>query len=484
MADGMFGTSRPAPPQNIEAEQALLGLLMDHGSRMFDRISGIVRAEHFAVGLHTEAFRAIARIVERGAEPDLVSVAAALEGAPGFDGDSGRQYLRSLYTIAMGVPPGSSVELWAQDIRQKWQRRRALAVADEIAAAAYAAGDEGVEDAMAACQRGLDEIVSGGQSESYSHIVRYYEEVIREAEEAHKRDGKIVGTTTGLRDLDETIGGLQRSDLVICGARPGMGKSALGVCIARAAAMSGQPVGIWSLEMPGSQVAGRSAALDIDLPFTDIRAGRVGDDGWSRLIEARNQAERLPIFVDPTPALRPSRLASTARRIKRRHGLGLIIIDYLQLMRGDTNRRDGNKVLEVAEITAALKALAKDLDVPVLAFSQLNRGVEARDDKRPMLSDLRDSGSIEQDADIVMFLYREEYYLQKEGEPRRRTGEADDKFAGRLAEWNDRFAKCQGTGEIIVAKQRNGPERTIRAAFNPSLMAYSDLYEGGHHGAY
>lgn len=479
MADGMFDPARPAPPQNVEAEQALLGLLMDHGARIFDRISGIVRAEHFAVAMHGDIFGAISRIVERGANPDMVSVAAALDGTPNFDPEAGRRYLRELFTIAMGVPPGSAVELWAQDVRQKWQRRRAIAIADEIASAAYAGADDGIEDAVAACQRGLDEIASGGGSETFDHIARYYDEAIRAAEKAHQRQGKIVGVTTGLRDLDDTIGGLQSSDLVICGARPGMGKSALGVCIARSAALAGIPVAIWSLEMPGAQVAGRSAALDTSIPFTDIRAGRVDDDGWSRLIAARDAADKLPIFIDPTPALRPSRLASTARRIKRRHGLGLIIVDYLQLMRGDTNRRDGNKVLEVAEITGALKALAKDLDVPVLAFSQLNRGVESREDKRPTLADLRDSGSIEQDADIVMFLYREEYYLQKEGEPRRRTGEADDKFATRAAQWHDAMSRCQGSGEIIVAKQRNGPERTIRAAFNPSLMAYSDLYEGG-----
>lgn len=474
---------RPEPPRNVEAEQALIGLMLDHGARILDRVSGIIRPEHFAVDVHATIYRAISRIVERGGTPETMAVSAGIGEDPAFAAAGGLRYLVSLYTTAIGVAPGATVELWAQDIRQKWQRRRALAIADEIADAAYRGGDEAMEDAMAACQRGLDEIATGADADGYRHIAHYYSEAIAAAEEAYKRQGQIVGTTTGLSDLDQVIGGLQRSDLIICGARPGMGKSALGVSIARAAAKSGVPVGIWSLEMPGAQIAGRSAAIDTELPYAAIRAGRVGDEGWARLLEAKARAEDLPIFVDPTPALRPSRLASTARRLKRRHGLGLIIVDYLQLMRGDTNRRDGNKVLEVAEITGALKALAKDLDVPVLAFSQLNRGVEARDEKRPLLSDLRDSGSIEQDADIVMFLYRDEYYLQKEGEPKLKPGEDRGKFATRSAEWAERLRQAKGVGEIIVAKQRNGPEKTIRAAFNAELMAYTDLYEGGAHGA-
>ncbi len=470
---------RPQPPQNVEAEQALIGLMLDHGARILDRVSGIIRAEHFSADVHATIYRAICRIVERGGTPETMAVTAAVGEDRAFAAAGGLRYLASLYTTAIGVAPGATVELWAQDIRQKWQRRRAIAIADEIATAAYAGGDEAMEDAMAACQHGLDEIAAGAGADGYRHIAHYYTEAIAAAEEAHKRHGQIVGATTGLTELDRVIGGLQRSDLIVCGARPGMGKSALGVSIARAAARSGVPVGIWSLEMPGSQIAGRSVAIDTAMPYAAIRAGRVGDEGWARLLEARDRAaEGLPIYVDPTPALRPSRLASTARQMKRRHGLGLIIIDYLQLMRGDTNRRDGNKVLEVAEITGALKALAKDLDVPVLAFSQLNRGVEARDEKRPLLSDLRDSGSIEQDADIVMFLYREEYYLQKEGEPKRRPGEDEHKFSARMTTWSQRLEESRGVGEIIVAKQRNGPEKTVRAAFDAELMTYTDLYHG------
>lgn len=483
MDDGLSTLFAPKPPpSNMEAEQALLGVLMQFGERAFDRIGGTLRAEHFFHSGHGLIFQTIRSIVERGATPDLVTVTAALRDDKRFDDIGGRGYLGRVYAAASTIGTGPSLKLWAEDIVDRWKRRRALELADELANVANDGVDGTMDEAMAAVQRALDDVSSGAGSDTYKHISEYYREAMQSAEEASKRGGQVVGLPTGLADLDKTIGGLQAGDLIVCGARPGMGKSALGVCIALAAARSGATVGIWSLEMPGQQIGGRAAAIDTRIPYAALRAGRLEAEDWSRLLAAQKASLDLPIYVDPTPALRLSALASAARRIKRRHGLGLIVLDYIQLMRGDTVRRDGNKVQEVAEITAGLKAMAKDLNVPVLGFSQLNRGVEQRDEKRPLLSDLRDSGSIEQDADIVMFLYREEYYLQKEGEPKRRAGEDDHKFTARSSEYYNRLEACSGTGEIIVAKQRNGPEGVIRAAFNGEMMEYTNLYHGGARG--
>ena len=481
MDDGVATLFAPKqPPSNMEAEQALLGVLMQFGERAFDRIGGTLRAEHFYHSGHGAIFQAIRSIVERGAAPDLVTVSAAMHDDPRFEDLGGRGYLARIYAASGTIGTGLSLKLWADDIVDRWKRRRALELADELANVANEGRDGAMDDAMAAVQRALDDVSSGSGSETYRHISEYYREAMASAEEAAKRGGQVVGVTTGLVDLDRTIGGLNAGDLIVCGARPGMGKSALGVCVALAAARAGTTVGIWTLEMPGQQIGGRAAAIDTRIPYSALRSGRLEEQDWARLLAAHDQSRRLPIYVDPTPALRISALASSARRIKRRHGLGLVVLDYIQLMRGDIQRRDGNKVQEVAEITAGLKALAKDLSVPVLAFSQLNRGVEQRDEKRPLLSDLRDSGSVEQDADIVMFLYREAYYLQKEGEPKRRPGEDDHKFTARSSEYYARLEASAGIGEIIVAKHRNGAEGVIRAAFNGEMMEYTNLHRGDH----
>ena len=485
MADNPLLPPEPSePPSNVEAEQALLGSLMHLGERALDRLGGMLRPEHFAFDGHSCLFTAICSIIERGGQADPATVLTSVRDDPRFSALGGPQYIARLFGASGTAGFGPSLLVWRDDIIGRWRRRKVLLLAEEMASLAMEGGDSAMDETLAAAQVTLDDIRHGSGGESYRHYIEHYRESIEDAQAAQKRGGRVVGVTTGLVDLDGVIDGLQRSDLIICGARPGMGKSALGVCIARAAARAGVTVGIWTLEMAGRQVAGRSAAIDAGISYSALRGGRLSDDDWSRMAIAEGHARNLPIYIDQTAAIRPSALASTARRIKRRHGLGLIIVDYLQLMRGDTTRRDGNKNLEISEITGALKALAKDLDVPVLAFSQLNRGVEAREDKRPALYDLRDSGSIEQDADIIMFLFREEYYLQKEGEPKRKAGEEEVKHAGRVADYMARLHQAQGVGEVIVGKQRNGPECTVRVAFDASLMEYRNLHEGARNGRF
>jgi replicative DNA helicase len=306
------------------------------------------------------------------------------------------------------------------------------------------------------------------------------------AEAAFKRDSHITGVTTGLRDLDRMMGGLQKSDLVILAGRPSMGKTALATNIGFNAAEAARDpetserhrVAFFSLEMSSEQLATRIMAEKSGVSSDRIRRGEVKQEDFQRIVEAAQAMNEVPFFIDDTPAITIPMLRTRARRLKRQHGLDLIVIDYLQLMRGSGSKGQENRVQEISEITRGLKAIAKELQVPVLALSQLSRAVELRDDKRPQLSDLRESGSIEQDADVVMFVYREQYYHER-AEPKQRSDEGDDKFHERLERWKRRAEEVHNKADVIVAKQRHGPVGTRSLYFDGMITKFSDLAEDG-----
>ncbi len=316
-------------------------------------------------------------------------------------------------------------------------------------------------------------------------------------EAAYQKDSRVTGVPTGLIDLDEKLGGLQSSDLIILAARPSMGKTALAVTIAANAAAAtaagpeaeGLPngryaIGVFSLEMSAEQLAMRLLSAQAELSSDDLRRGKLRDTDFKRVVQASQDLASRALYIDDTPALSVAALRTRARRLKRRHGLSALVVDYLQLVRPTASSSQINRVQEIAEITQGLKAIAKELNIPVVALSQLSRAVEQREDKRPMLSDLRESGAIEQDADVVMFIYRDEYYLER-AEPQPRPGLSDDKYDEEHRKWLERYEKSRGIADLIIAKQRNGPIGSIKLAFDPargrfSNFEYRDMIMNGH----
>ncbi|MDH3475134.1 MAG: replicative DNA helicase, partial [Rhodospirillales bacterium] len=340
----------------------------------------------------------------------------------------------------------------------------------------------------------LYSLAEGGQTEGgFRDFKSAVVESVLMAEAALKRDSHVAGVATGLTDLDKLLGGLHSSDLVIVAARPSMGKTSLATNIAYNAATAKraerdaegnlvevpQVVAFFSLEMSAEQLATRIISEQAHVRSDSMRRGEIRQEEFDRLFEVSRALYDLPLFIDDTPALSVPALRMRARRLKRQHGLGLIVVDYLQLMQGAPGSRNDNRVQEVSEITRGLKAVAKELDVPVVALSQLSRQTEQRDDKRPQLSDLRESGSIEQDADVVLFIYREEYYLARE-RPSQRANETDETFRKRAASYEERRDAARGIAEVIAAKQRHGPIGTVMLHFNGEFTQFSDLVQEDH----
>ncbi|HEU0118259.1 MAG TPA: replicative DNA helicase, partial [Alphaproteobacteria bacterium] len=331
-------------------------------------------------------------------------------------------------------------------------------------------------------KRLFDLAQTGTMDRGFVKLEKALVQSIKMAEEAHKRDSHVTGVTTGLRDLDRKLGGFQKSDLIILAGRPSMGKTALATNIAFNAAHAwaqtdgkeGAGVAFFSLEMSSEQLATRLLGEHSSVPSDKIRRGEIKSEDFSKFLEATKVLSRAPLFIDDTPALSVAGLRTRARRLKRTQPhLGAIVIDYLQLLHGSSSKGD-NRVQEVSEITRGLKALAKELDIPVIALSQLSRAVEMREDKRPQLADLRESGSIEQDADVVMFVYREEYYHTR-SEPTRRADETEDKFNSRHQRWQERGEEIRSIAEVLIAKQRHGPIGTVELHFEGVYTRFSDL---------
>lgn len=473
------GPSYRTLPHNLEAERGLLGaILVDN--RAYERVSEYLMPEHFALPQHARIFEAIGKLIERGQLANPITLQRFFENDEALSDIGGPAYLAELAATAVTVINAGEYGRVIYDLHLK---RELIAIGQDIVEQAFG-GDvdqSGVNQIEEAEQSLYDLATTGNYEGGFQSFKEAVISAIDMAETAHKRDGALAGVTTGLADVDRLLGGLHPSDLLILAGRPAMGKTALATNIAYNAAKTyaetngeeGAVVGFFSLEMSSEQLASRILSEQAEISSDKMRKGEVPNEQFPRLVAASQELYRLPIFIDDTPALTVSALRTRARRLKRQHQLGLIVIDYLQLVQGSSRSRSDGRVQEVSEITRGLKTLAKELDVPVIALSQLSRQVEQRDDKRPQLADLRESGSIEQDADVVTFIYRDEYYVGK-AEPQRRPEESDDKFAQRYANWQERLEKCRNLAEFIVAKQRHGPVGTVKLMFQGEFTRFAD----------
>jgi replicative DNA helicase len=475
------------PPHNTDAEQALLGALLISNSA-YARVSEFLQPEHFGYAVHGRIFEAIGKLIERGQIADRITLKNKFDQDGALTEIGGAQYLNQLANSAVTI---INAEDYGRTIYDLHLRRELITLGEDVVNDAFRQDlEDPAREQIERAEKRLFDLATAGQTEGgFRPFVAALTNAITNAEAAFKKSGKTVGVATGFVDLDQKLGGLHPSDLVILAGRPSMGKTALATNIAFNATKSyraarsddgrtivedGAVVGFFSLEMSAEQLATRILAEESGVSSDRIRRGDVRHEDFDKFVRASQQLAALPLFIDDTPALTVSALRTRSRRLMRQQGLGLIVVDYLQLLRPSNQVRViENRVQEVSDITRGLKALAKELNVPVLALSQLSRAVEQREDKRPMLADLRESGSIEQDADVVMFIFREEYY--KSREPIRGSDEAEDKFNKRYQEWKDQLAKVYGIGEIIVAKQRHGPTGTVKLRFDAQTTKFEDL---------
>ena len=463
-------------PQNIEAEQALLGALLVNND-IAATVGGFLEPEHFFEDIHARIYGAAQALIERGQIANPTTLKAFFQNDEALKDIGGADYLRRL---AGGAVTIINAEDYGRLVYDLALRRNLIAIGEDMVNTAYESTIEETSTLQieAAEQRLYNLAESGHYEGGLQAFTSSIKGAIENAEAAFKRDGHLTGVGTGLKDLDHKLGGLHKSDLIILAGRPSMGKTSLATNIAFNAAKAyqeadqadgtshasdGAVVAFFSLEMSAEQLASRILAEASGIPSEKLRRGLFSKDDWPRLVQASQDMEDLPLFIDDTAAISIAALRARARRLKRQHNLGLIVVDYLQLLRPASQRRNDNRVLEISEITQALKALAKDLEVPVLALSQLSRAVEHREDKRPLLSDLRESGAIEQDADIVMFIFREEYYHE-----RLRPPETTPDFE----EWQRRMLEIQGITEIIVGKHRHGPTGTVKLLFDGQITKF------------
>jgi replicative DNA helicase len=460
------------PPHNLEAEQALLGaLIVDNDA--FDRVSDIVTPDHFFDPFHGRIWKQCTRMISDGRLVTPTTLKDYFEGEMISPTVSVAQYLGTLARNATSV---TGAPHYARNIREMAQRRGLIVIGEDLAESAYSAGEDAtaagiIEEAESSLYR-LAETTQAANEVTFADSVH---RALSRAQEAYQRKGS-VGLSTGIRDLDSKLGGLYPTDLIILAGRPGMGKSALAVNIAWNVAHHGHPdgdgimrpapVGFFSLEMSHDQLSMRVMAAEADVSSEKYRHGHATKDEMEALIRAATRIADKPLVIDDRGGVSIAQVMARARRMKRKYGIKMLIIDYLQLLSGKGKRND-NRVQELTEITTGLKALAKELEIPVIALSQLSRQVESRDDKRPMLSDLRESGSIEQDADVVMFVFREEYYVE-------RTKPADV-TSPEFADWQQRLKACQGKAEVIIGKQRHGPVGTVDVAYEGRVTRFSDI---------
>jgi len=484
------------PPYNTDAEQALLGAMLINNATYL-RVSEFLQAEHFGNAVHGRIFASIGKMIESGQRADPVTLKGLFDQDAALATIGGSQYLARLATSAVTI---INAEDYGRIIHDLYQRRELITLGEDIVNDAFRQDlDDPAREQIERAEKKLFDLATIGQTEGgFRAFGSALASAISDADAAFKRDGKTVGVAMGFRDLDKKLGGLHRSDLVILAGRPSMGKTALATNIAFNAAKTYKPVrisggptvaedgavvGFFSLEMSAEQLAARILAEESGVSSDRIRRGDIKGEDFDKFIQVSHQLQTLPLFIDDTPALSVSALRTRARRLMRQQGLGLIVVDYLQLLRPSTQVRViENRVQEVSDITRGLKALAKELDVPVLALSQLSRAVEQREDKRPMLADLRESGTIEQDADVVMFIFRQEYYDSRK-EPQRPTEDDDEKkyedekkkYEYDYKRWQKSFSEVYGVAEVIIAKQRHGPTGTIKLHFEAERMKFEDF---------
>ncbi|WP_363348586.1 replicative DNA helicase [Methylocystis echinoides] len=467
-----------APPHNLEAEQALLGAILVNNDA-FDRVSDFLRPEHFSEELHRRIFETTAQLIRAGKLATVVTLKTFLADIELPAGVTIQAYLARLAAEATTI---INAEDYGRIVHDLAVRRDLINIGEEIVNTAFDSPvDASPRAQIEEAERKLYSIAETGRYEGgFQRFSDALAIAIDMASSAYMRDGHLSGISTGLIDLDEKMGGLQKSDLIIVAGRPGMGKTALATNIAFNIAkayqydvepdgshktINGGIVGFFSLEMSAEQLATRVIAEQSGVPSYKIRRGDLNQDDFERIVAASREMQSIPFYIDQSGGISIAQLVARARRLKRQKGLDLLVVDYLQLLAGSKSRND-NRVQELTEITTGLKALAKELNVPVIALSQLSRQVEARDDKRPQLSDLRESGSIEQDADVVLFVYREEYYL-KNKEPREGTEEHIN--------WMAEMERAHGRAEAIIGKQRHGPTGTVPLAFEAEVTRFSNL---------
>jgi len=471
-------TEAETEPHSVEAEQQLLGALLNN-NELYDRVANVLDASHFYDPVHARIYEVIEARLKKNALASAVTLKAFLEEDAGLKELGGPSYLVRLAGASIS---SYAARDYAQMIHDFAIRRALMGLGRDITDKAVRVDvesdpSEQIVEAEQALYRLSD---SGRTQQGFQSFLRAVTDAVQIANAAHMRQGGLAGIATGLADLDKKLGGLHKSDLLILAGRPSMGKTSLATNIAfniaktykrgrlpdgSDGAVSGGVVGFFSLEMSSEQLAARVLSEAAEVPSEQIRRGDLTETEFRRFVDAAKTLEACPLFIDDTAALPISQLAARARRLKREHGLDCLIVDYLQLVRPATAK--DSRVNEVSEITQGLKSIAKELDIPVIALSQLSRQVENREDKRPQLSDLRESGSIEQDADVVMFVFREEYYKERE--------KPGDHELEAMAKWQEEMEKLHGRAELIIGKQRHGPIGTVELSFEARFTRFGNL---------
>ena len=477
------GETYRTAPHNLEAEQALLGAILINNDAFY-RVSDFLEPVHFSEPIHKRIYEILSEVIRAGKTATPVTVKTFLPPDLRIGDFTGAQYLARLAAEATTIINAAD---YGRTIYDLAIRRSLILIGEDMVNIAYDAPiDMAPKAQIEDAERRLFELAESGRYEGgFATFETSLLHAIDMASAAYKRDGHLSGLATGLDDLDRLMGGLQASDLIIVAGRPGMGKTALATNIAFNIAASwrgeagpdgavktvdGGIVGFFSLEMSAEQLATRIIAEQAQVPSSDIRRGSIHEDQFARIVDVSRTIQRMPLYIDQTGGLSIAQLSARARRLKRQRGLDLIVVDYIQLLQSGRRGGGDNRVQEVTEITNNLKALAKELSVPILAVSQLSRQVEQREDKRPQLSDLRESGSIEQDADVVMFVFREEYYLRN-----RKPKEGTEEFF----KWQTEMEAQAGRAEVIIGKQRHGPTGSIELQFEAELTRFSNLAKPG-----
>ena len=440
------------PPNSIEAESSVLGgLLLDNSA--WDRVGDLLVDSDFYRHEHKLIYAAIGALINASKPADVITVSEQLQNQGKTEEMGGLGYLNSL---AQYVPSASNIRRYAEIVRERSILRKLVSASDEIATNAFNPQGKAIDRILDEAEQKIFNIGEEGSrmKQGFQSMDTLVVELLDRVQEMADNPNDITGVPTGFYDLDRMTSGLQPGDLVVLAARPSMGKTAFAINIAEHVALNeGLPVAVFSMEMGASQLAVRVVGSIGRIDQGHLRTGKLSDDEWPRLTEAIEKLRTVSLHIDETPGLTPSELRANARRLARQCGkLGLIVVDYLQLMSGSGGSGGDNRATELGEISRGLKMLAKELQCPVIALSQLNRSVEQRTDKRPMMSDLRESGAIEQDADIIMFIYRDDYYNKDSKDP--------------------------GVAEIIIGKQRNGPTGTTRLTFLKNLTRFESLASG------
>jgi len=466
-------------PHNIEAEQQLLGAILINNEAM-DRVSAFLEPLHFFDPLHGQIYEIAGKMIQAGKQATPITLKTFFDAAEPIDPHlTVPQYLGRLAANATTI---INAEDYGRTVYDLAVRRQLIVLGEDMVNSAYDAPiDFPPESQIQEAETRLYDLAERGKyGQGFMSFGNALTHAIDMAAAAYERDGHLSGLSTGLNDLDNKMGGLQASDLIVLAGRPSMGKTALATNIAyniaRAYRSERQPdgtdktigggrVGFFSLEMSAEQLATRILSEQAEIASEKIRRGMINEDEFRKLSAVAKEMSSAPLFIDQTGGISIAQLAARARKLKRQKGLDLLVVDYLQLLSGSSKRGD-NRVQEITEITTGLKALAKELAVPIVALSQLSRQVEAREDKRPQLSDLRESGSIEQDADVVMFVFREEYYIERQ-KPREGTAEFND--------WQTQMMTVSGKAEVIIGKQRHGPVGTVQLSFESQFTRFGNL---------